>query len=97
MRLAILRRRMGLIRQNTNIVHISEQASGILHRCLAEICFDSSVMRKNDSGFNNIFWSDNFMLRDKAEIYLEFLKTRNILSSIKRKSNKPAGSYYVQF
>ena len=48
MRLAILRRRMGHIRQNTNIVHISEQASGILHRCLSKICFDLGVLRKNE-------------------------------------------------
>ena len=95
MRLAILRRGEW-VSLDTNIVHISEQASGILQRCLAQICFDSSVFREK-TRFNNIFWSDNFMLRDKAEIYLEFLKTRNILSSIKRKSNKPAGSYYVQF
>ena len=87
-------RRMGLIRHK----HCSHLGTSIRYPSQV-FCGDLFWFKRfrEKTRFNNIFWSDNFMLRDKAEIYLEFLKTRNILSSIKRKSNKPAGSYYVQF
>ena len=81
-------------RKQCNVPIISEPVSGVLQVSRVSV-FWLKWTDKNVKRLNNIFWPNNFMSRDKAKIYLEFQKT-NILSSIKRKSNKPE-PYYVQF